>query len=253
MVASRRARLRNNTRWCRTFPRCSTFFWQSNYDNDIVGGMILVRGTIDARGPAACGFLRRVYVAGIRRRTSCYGATRVGNTPHVNPLLRTPVRSSWRLPYTTTGLPQKYRMRRVVRLRSVQLGSVWLGSPRGERWGRKNMCFCETNPIVMLANRPVTYSPAVGCVHERENLNRVRLGKPNPFWRGSVGSFGSAQSPCATPFGRRHYATPSPRRLDLRQLRVCASRADFASTPEQDLLTSLVRTCRRPPTNHWRP
>ena len=136
-------------------------------------------------------------------------------------------------------------------LRPTRLRLAWL--PRGERWGRKNMCFCETNPIVMLANRPVTYSPAVGCVHERENLNRVRLGKPNPFWRGSVGSFGSAQSPCATPFGRRHYATPSPRRLDLRQLRVCASRADFASTPEQDLLTSLVRTCRRPPTNHWRP
>jgi len=47
------------------------------------------------------------------------------------------------------------------------------------------MRFCETNPIVMLANCIVTRSEAVYYDYGRENLNRVRLAKPNRFWRRS--------------------------------------------------------------------
>ena len=43
------------------------------------------------------------------------------------------------------------------------------------------MRFCETNPIVILANSVVTCSNVVSCDYEWENLIRVRLGKPNPF------------------------------------------------------------------------
>jgi hypothetical protein len=38
----------------------------------------------------------------------------------------------------------------VSRTRLVQLGSVWLGCPQGERKRRKNMRFCETNSPVNL-------------------------------------------------------------------------------------------------------
>jgi hypothetical protein len=47
----------------------------------------------------------------------------------------------------------------------------------------KNMRFCETNRIVKLANRAVTYRYAIGCANGLENMNPVRLAKPNQFWR----------------------------------------------------------------------
>jgi hypothetical protein len=52
----------------------------------------------------------------------------------------------------------------------------------------QNMCFCETNRIAMLANSAVTCSEAICYDYGCENLNPVRLAKPNAFWRGRGGT-----------------------------------------------------------------
>ena len=75
--------------------------------------------------------------------------------------------------------PSRGRREGQARGAKIPLTSI---PPRGEE-DRKNMRFCETNPIVMLANSVVTCSNVVSCDYGCENSNRVRLGKPNPFPR----------------------------------------------------------------------
>jgi len=60
----------------------------------------------------------------------------------------------------------------------------------GGRGGPRNMRFCETNPIAMLANSVVTFCKIVGCEYGHENLNPVRLAKRNRFWENRRGTDG---------------------------------------------------------------
>src|ERR1017187_10088138 len=83
----------------------------------------------------------------------------------------------WSVVWFLTMEPASLKLRRPGKGVKIPLTSI---PPRGEE-DRKNMRFCETNPIVMLANSVVTCSNVVSCDYVCENLNRVRLGKPNPF------------------------------------------------------------------------
>ena len=83
----------------------------------------------------------------------------------------------WSVVWFITMEPTSLKLRRPGKGAKIPLTSI---PPRGEE-DRKNMRFCETNPIVMLANSVVTCSNVVSCDYGFENLNRVRLGKPNPF------------------------------------------------------------------------
>ena len=53
--------------------------------------------------------------------------------------------------------------------------------PTPEGRSRKNMRFCETNRIHVPAFFDVTLSVCGNCSDMLENLNPVRLAKPNPF------------------------------------------------------------------------
>ncbi len=85
----------------------------------------------------------RVFWIEDRIKASAFAS--VADSPHLNPLLRTPVRSSWRL--VRLGSPQGERKGRAYFARTPPTSFFELRKTQRRPSRGAYICFCETNPI----------------------------------------------------------------------------------------------------------
>ena len=84
-----------------------------------------------------------------------------------------------------TGDPPSLKLRRDASAVAKAIARAYFARTprRPSKVDRKNMRFCETNPIYGGVFFDVTDSVCDSCSGTLQNLNRVRLGKPNSFCR----------------------------------------------------------------------